>query len=103
MSRGTLFWFIFVTTSPNAEVAIEVFTMTADPALVTPPATPATPWRLALNIDTDDGILSTLTMQLSGKANRTLACNAPAESGLSSTTKDLAAANNALDTTHSDC
>ena len=46
---------IFTTTSPNAEVTIGVFTMTADPALATPPATPATPWRLALNIDTDDG------------------------------------------------
>ena len=29
--------------------------MTADLALATPPATPATPWRLALNIDIDDG------------------------------------------------
>ena len=38
-----------------AMLSIGGVTMTADPALATPPATPATPWRLALNIDTDDG------------------------------------------------
>ena len=60
MSRGVVSgrnydYAIFVTTSPDAAVTIGGFTMTADPALVTPPATLATPWRLALDIDTDDG------------------------------------------------